>query len=188
MPNRVEAKIDISAMKSLKVFHETGEEVLFIGLMTKQRLLVVFLRHFHCIACKAHVDKVIFSLDQVNTDLTRVIFIGNGTPEMINSFKQDHGLEDIELFTDPSLRIFDVCGMNRGVGHLINVNTASKFIHLHQEGYRQGKMDTRSGSHLQMGGVLLLERPDKVLYHFSSTHLGDFDHVEGSELLEGSWE
>lgn len=167
--------INILALKRLKVLDHDNNEV-FFSKFWEQTTIIVFVRHFGCIACRARVDQISkFYSDMKNKEM-RVIFIGNGQPHMIKTFKEDLGLPKAQIYTDPTLKVFDACGMNRSFMNLVNVRSITAMRKLAKEGYAQGSFSRDTGTHRQMGGVVALEKPGKVLYHFTSEFLGDFDN------------
>jgi hypothetical protein len=105
---------------------------------------------------------------------TPVIFIGNGQPTMIKVFKESIGFDDAVIYTDPSLEIFDACGLNRGLTYLLSTSTLKSFYGLKKQGFSQGKQVKENGSHPQMGGVIVFSKLGEVLYYYSSKFLGDF--------------
>lgn len=167
-------RVDILALKRLKVLDENNQEVRFSTFLEDKMIIIVFVRHFSCIACRAHVDQIWNlhrGLKKINT---RIIFIGNGNPYVIKSFKEDMKVQDAEVYTDPTLEVFDACSMNRSLRNLINIKSLMASIELRKKGYQQS-LEKDAGSHRQMGGVVAFKKPGQVVYHFTSKHLGDFD-------------
>lgn len=166
-------KVNVLTLKRLKVLDESGQEVRFGTFLQAPSITIVFVRHFGCIACRAHVDQI-WNIQKKQKN-NRIIFIGSGSPYVIASFKEVMGVEDAEIYTDPSLETFDACGMVRGVFNLVNFKTISAMRTLKNKGYQQGPFKD-SGTHRQMGGVVIFRRPGLVSYHYASEYLGDFDN------------
>lgn len=167
-------KVDTLALKRLVVKNENNENVPFRDLHKDKKTTFIFVRHFGCIACRAHVTQV---MDQVKAGKikTPVIFIGNGQASIIKAFKEDLSIQDeAKVYTDPTLQVFDACGLKRGLTYLVSLSTAKAFYRLSKQGYTQGKQVKENGYHTQMGGIVIFSKIGEVIYHYSSHYLGDF--------------
>lgn len=171
----LQQKIDYLALKRLKVLNENGEQINFTSLWEDRKVIIIFVRHFSCIACRAHVDQIWNKRQDIDKKKTKIIFIGNGEAYVIKSFKEILGVADAEIYTDPTLETFDACGLKRGLRYLINIKSAKQALRLKKQGYSQGAMESSSGTHRQMGGIVIFKHPGTVLYHYTSEYLGDFD-------------
>ncbi|HXH32107.1 MAG TPA: AhpC/TSA family protein [Bacteriovoracaceae bacterium] len=117
---------------------------------------------------------------------TRIVFIGNGSPLVIESFMSDLKLhEPAHIYTDSSLHVFDACGMIRGIFHLIDPRGLKRMFEFGLQGYRQGPIDKRSGSHTQMGGIVAFKQTGEVIYHYLEDYLGDFDYKFSPDIVRG---
>jgi hypothetical protein len=177
-------KIDFLALKRLSVFDEKGRTVPLNYFWKDKPIVMIFIRHFGCIACRAHVDMIWNKRQEFKNKKTNIVFIGNGKPEAIRMFKEDIKALDAPVFTDPSLEVFDACGMKRGIVNLIDPRSVGKFISLSKKGYSQGTINETTGAHTQMGGVVAFKPPGTVVYHFVSNYLGDFDRPEDWPVFE----
>lgn len=167
-------RVNILALQRLKIFNENNEKIVFSTLW-EEPVIVIFVRHFGCIACRARVSEIANFYSQMEKKKVRIVFLGNGQPYMIKTFKESLNLPKVEIYTDPSLEVFDACSMNRSFSNLVNFKSLMAMRNLYKKGYRQGVMDKDTGTHRQMGGVVAFRKPGKVLYHFTSSFLGDFD-------------
>jgi hypothetical protein len=79
-------KIDILALNRMKLLDENEEEVLVSSYWKEHSVVLIFIRQFSCIACRAHVDQIIKKKSELEKKRTKVIFIGNGSPYMIKVF------------------------------------------------------------------------------------------------------
>lgn len=165
------------ALRRLKVFYENEKPILFEGFLQEDSIIIIFVRHFGCIACRAHVDQIWNLFRGSKRSSARIIFIGNGRPYVIKDFKDDMDVRDAEIYTDPSLESFDACGMNRSIAALLNFKSIAAMRRLKAQGYRQGSFED-SGVHRQLGGVVAFRKPGILTYHFTSRHLGDFDNPD----------
>lgn len=170
----MQQKVNLLTLKRLNVFNENGEEVNFSTFLENKTLTIIFVRHFGCIACRAHVDQI-WNLKKLRSNSkNKIIFIGSGAPHIIKEFKDTMNVHKAEIYTDPSLETFEACGMSFGITKLVNFKSLSAMRKLNKEGYTQGSFKD-SGSHKQMGGVVIFKKPGQLIYHYSSEHLGDFD-------------
>lgn len=168
-------RVDILALKRLRIFSEAGVKVHFSSLWKDRTVIIIFLRHFSCIGCRAHADQVWNFHRQMKNLKVKIIFIGNGRPDVIKVFKEEMKLHDAEIYTDPSLETFKACGMHRGVSNYINLKSFIEARRIKKQGYKQGKYTEDVGDLWQNGGVVGFKDPGKVIYHFTSKHLGDYD-------------
>ena len=175
--NELNHRVDILALNRLKVFDEENREVLFSSFWKNRPATIIFVRHFGCIACRAHVDQI-WNKKKDILKTSNLLFIGNGKPEIIKIFKEDIKASTAPIFTDPTLQAFDACGLKRSPLNLIDPRGAKRMYDLVNEGYNQGTADKRTGFHTQMGGVVVFRPPGIVAYHFISDYLGDFDKPE----------
>ncbi len=180
---RPQDKVDILTLNRLKVLDETGREFLISSLWKEKPAVLVFVRHFSCIACRAHVKQIWGEKEKFRRSGAQIVFIGNGEPYFIRSFKEDLGVQDATIYTDPTLKTFDACGFLRGFLNLIDPRGVKNIVELLMDGHRQGPIDKASGVHTQMGGVVALKHPGIVLYHFVSEYLGDNDPLTNLEKI-----
>jgi hypothetical protein len=176
--NKLNHKVDFLALSRLKVQDENGNDIVVSSLWKTKPIIMIFVRHFGCIACRAHVDQI-WNKRKDLRKTSNIIFIGNGKPEIIKIFKEDVDALDAVILTDPSLKVFDACGFKRSPLNLIDPRGVKRGVGLTMEGYKQGAvLDGRTGAHTQMGGVIAFKPPGAVVYHFVSDYLGDFDKPE----------
>lgn len=170
--------IDILALKRLRIYSENGDQIMFASLWEHNPVVVVFIRHFGCIACRAHVSQVWEKKEEIEKKGTRIVFIGNGSHVMIKGFKEDLKIPDATIYTDPTLKTFDAAGMLRGIFHIVSPRSVIAMTNLAIQGHRQARSSKETGYHTQLGGVLAIKKPGIVTYHFVSEYIGDFDHPE----------
>lgn len=169
--------VNVEELKELKVLSEQAVEVSVSSLWNVGPVILIFVRHFSCIACRAHVLNIWSQKKRIEESNIRIIFVGSGSPSAIKSFKEDLKITDALIYTDPSLKTFDACGLKRSLGALLNPKGVKKFMELREQGHKQGSWSFSSGSHTQMGGVIAMKPPGKVVYHFVSNYLGDEDDL-----------
>jgi hypothetical protein len=156
------------------VFDPGGRAVPISRFWDKNTAILIFLRHFGCIACRAHAQEIWSNREKLEKAGGRIVFIGNGEPSYIEGFKKDFNLEVAPIFTDPSLKIFKLGGFLRGFTHLVNLKSLSNIKTLASEGHKNGNpLASGIGDNFQMGGVIVVNPGPRVNYHYVSEALGD---------------
>lgn len=142
--------------------------------------LVVFLRHFACMACTEHIALLSPWIDEIASLGIGIVFVGNGAPNFIEGFVERNGLEGkpVEIVTDPSLRIFDAASLERS--HWSNLSPAAlrNFGRALLHGFRQTHIE---GNAQQQGGVMLV-RPDGRLAYVHRDRVAG-DHAPTAEVV-----
>jgi peroxiredoxin len=145
----------------------------------QQTAILVFLRHFGCISCRSHAQEVWSQRAELQKNGSRIIFIGNGSPDMIDGFRQAYGLEGALIFTDPTLRSFSLAGFNRSIANLLKFASAKNMISLAMEGHTNGSpFEKGTGSNRQMGGIVVVHPNSQVSYQYISESVGDTPDAE----------
>jgi hypothetical protein len=167
-------KVDSSRLGRCLVKDEKGDERRLSSLWKESPAILVFLRHFACIACRAHATQVWAERAKYEQGGAKLAFIGNGNPDYILRFKTDLELKEAIIFTDPSLRSFSAAGFKRGF--LVSHGPASikNGIKLMNEGNSQKLPGGGSGDLWQLGGIMVVRPDGRVTYQFISEALGDF--------------
>jgi hypothetical protein len=138
--------------------------------------LISFLRHFGCIACSEHITEIIAIKSQFREIGVHLVFVGNGKFKELDSFIERMQLIDdnITIVTDSSLEIFEKFGLEYSILSLINVGTLTSAMRAFKKGHRnKGTKGGEAGSHLQQGGIALLDSFHDLQYYFRSEYLGD---------------
>ena len=167
-------KIDLQALSQSPIYDENGKKLLAGSLWKERAVVMVFIRHFACLACRAHVQKVWEERKAYEKSGAEIAFIGNGSPSFIKIFKEDLGVEGAKVFTDPELHSFQACGFKRGVVSALGPKSVLNVSKLLLQGHRQGPMSAETGDLWQLGGVVVVKPDNKVAFHFISQATGDF--------------
>lgn len=168
------ASVNLYELSKVAVFDEKGESVLLSSLWQKQPAILIFLRHFACIGCRSHAQEVWAQRDQYQKNGAKIYFIGNGNPYFIQRFKEDLGLENAPVYTDPSLKSFAAAGFKRGFLAALGPKSVVNGVSLLLSGARQTGYSKDSGDLWQLGGILVVRPNGTVAYQFISEALGDF--------------
>lgn len=163
--------IDMSRFADAIVLDENGKEFQISSFWREVPAILIFLRHFGCIACRAHAAEIWHKRQLYERDGARIYFIGNGKPEYIRAFKEDLDIHDAPIYTDPSLVIFAKAGFRRGFRNTISRMSAKNFMQLFAAGHRQ---TLSKGDIWQLGGMMVVKPGNRLAYHYISEALGDF--------------
>lgn len=114
---------------------------------------------------------------QIEERGARVVFVGNGSPMMASAFAEDFDVRS-PLYTDPSLKVYEAVGLQRGMGSVWKtLKAAPRAL---KGGFVQGRTQ---GDAFQQGGILVVDREGRELYRYVSAFAGDhpsMDAVLGS--------
>jgi hypothetical protein len=132
------------------------------------------LRHFGCISCRSLAVDIWKNKEKYEKDGARIIFIGNGKANFINGFKEQLGLGEVPIFTDPTLQSFRAAGFKRGFLAALGPKAIVNVYKMYGEGHRQGPTNKESGDLWQLGGVLVIKPDGRVGYHYISEVTGDY--------------
>lgn len=105
-----------------------------------------------------------------------LIAIGNGNVRMANGFVEETKFEG-ELYTDPELHSYKALNFKKSSGLSVIFSAAmwKKAYQAFKKGFRQTKTQ---GDGSQLGGVLIVEPEDHVLFTHSESYAGDHASVE----------
>ncbi len=169
-----QSKVDIIAFANANVLNSAGEQIKIGHLWAKQSIIFVFLRHFACIACRAHATQVWDDRERYQKTGAKLIFIGNGAPSYIEQFRAELNLDPAVVLTDPSLLTFKAAGFRNGFFRVVHPHSVANALKLAARGQIQAPYTQEAGTHWQLGGIVAVSSHGKVLYHFISHVLGDF--------------
>ncbi len=161
-------------LANAKVFSEDGVAVKMGTLWQKQTAVFIFLRHFACVGCRTHAVQVWNDRDMYQKGGAKIIFIGNGSPDFIKKFKEDLGIEDAPVYTDPELLGFRAAGFKRGFLASLGPAAIANGIRMMVKGNVQGQFERAAGDLWQLGGIIVVRPTGQVAYHYISEVLGDF--------------
>jgi len=116
-------------------------------------------------------------MDQFEKLNVRVVVIGNGFANFIDGFRNDTGFQG-DLFTDPSLKTYQLLDFKKGVKTLLGLKTFKTALHALSTGYGQKGIQ---GDALQQGGVVVIHPEDNPVYFYASNEAGD--HAPLEEVL-----
>lgn len=143
--------------------------------------IVVFVRHFACAGCSAHVAELRPRLEEIARLGVTCVLVGNGTPEQLAAFVEREKLADypIELVTDPSRAAYLAADLERSWMGTMGPRATLNFVGLLARGHRNGRPQ---GDLNQQGGTLYVTREGVLGFYHHSARLGDNANV--TDVLE----
>lgn len=180
--NIAKKRVDVVTLANAHVLDSENNKIKLGQFWQSQTAILVFLRHFACIACRAHATEVWRDREKYEKTGARLVFVGNGAPNYIDIFKSELGLSSATIVTDPSLEVFGAAGFRRGFFEVVQLRSLLNAVKLAGQGNSQ-KSTQAQGSHLQLGGVIAMSKEGRVLYHFVSQALGDFPAQHDIEVV-----
>jgi peroxiredoxin len=174
MTNTIQQKIDILTLNRLKIINERNEEIVLSSLWKDHPAVIVFIRHFGCISCRSHIDQVWSKKDKIESNGTKIYFIGSGSPYLISQFKKDCNITEARIFTDQTLESFKASGLIHTNTKVLDASSLKKIKELEAMGYSLKKIEN-DGDDTQLGGIVAMKPPGIVGFHFISQYIGDFE-------------
>ncbi|MFN0245706.1 MAG: AhpC/TSA family protein [Kofleriaceae bacterium] len=134
--------------------------------------VVIFVRHFACAGCSAHVADLRPRLEEIAGLEVTCVLVGNGTPDQLAGFTEREKLDGypIELVTDPSRAAYLAADLERSWIGTTGPRAAANFVGLLARGYRNGRPQ---GDLNQQGGTLYVTREGVLGFYHHSARLGD---------------
>jgi peroxiredoxin len=149
---------------------DASRTAIVLGTLWAERpAVLVFVRHFGCIHCRAHVIDLVRRIDLVRKAGAELVIVGSGTPNFIAGFRDETGW-DGPVYVDPSLEVYKAAQLERGVLKTFSPLAIGKTIGAFASGVRQGRTQ---GDPWQQGGTLVIAPDHAVLWHHVSKRSGD---------------
>lgn len=166
--------IDIPTLSSCVAIGAQGQKMKIGQLWQSQTAVIIFLRHFGCIACRGHALQVWAERSKFESAGAKIVFIGNGQHTYIEKFQDELNLKGALILTDPSLMSFRAAGFRHGFFALFQPRSAFNFAKLAANGLSNQVATSEKGTNWQLGGIVVMKPDGKVAYHFVSEALGDY--------------
>ncbi len=143
--------------------------------------LLVFLRHFGCVACSEHVTLLMPRLAELRALGVGVTFVGSGDPQYVEGFVERNGIvpDLADVVTDPSLQAHSAAGMVRGRWQTFGPRAIRNFVRAVLAGNEHG---SPQGDSLQQGGVILVAGDGTVEFAHADAALGD--HAVTNDVVQ----
>jgi peroxiredoxin len=160
------------------VQNEAGADVRLGELWRDLPAVLVFLRHYGCVFCRAHVVQFHRARDRFAAAGARLVTIGQGTPEQAAEFRRVQSIA-LPVYSDPERRAYDAAGAKVAtLTEIVNPRIVARAVgHTVRSRMRQGSIAVHQGRIVddpaQLGGVLLIAPDDSVRYAHMSEDASD---------------
>ena len=146
----------------ISVTNELGENRPF-GEYLDRETLIVFLRHFACIGCAAHMVELPPRFHEFIEKGFNIVLVGNGSPYFIDKFKNRFNLKDkkIHIVTDPTLTIYQSFKLKNSLWGGLGIPAIINFAKYFSQGLMQTSIE---GSVAQQGGTVLLDHNKSICF------------------------
>jgi peroxiredoxin len=134
--------------------------------------VVVFVRHFACAGCSAHVAELRPRLRELADLGVATALVGNGSPLQLAAFvaRQELAGHPLELFTDPTRAAYLAAGLERSWLGVVGPRALGNLAALLARGYPNG---VPRGDTAQQGGTLYIARGGRLAFYHRAARLGD---------------
>ena len=165
-----------AALAEATVLDAAGEARRLGTCWSERDAVLVFVRHFACAGCSAHVGELRPRLGELAALGVAVALIGNGTPAQLAAFVEREALvgHPIALYTDPTRTAYREAGLERSWLGTVGPRAVASLVALAARGHANGRP---KGDLLQQGGTLYVTREGVVAFEHRSRRLGDHARV-----------
>lgn len=134
--------------------------------------IVIFVRHFACAGCSAHVADLRPRLEEIARLGVTTVLVGNGTQDQLAAFaeREELGEHPIELVTDPSRAAYLAADLEQSWLGTVGPRAVANVVGLLARGHRNGRPQ---GDMTQQGGTLYVTRDGVLGFYHHSARLGD---------------
>lgn len=143
-----------------------------------QSVVLVLLRHFGCIFCRAQAAEMRSIENDVARLGARIVFIGSGQPFFARAFAEDFAIR-WPVYADPELSTYRALEARHGFFTSANPRTWLYSVRVLWRGFRQGRTQ---GEVYQQGAVAIVLPDGRMPYLYLSAVAGD--HPEPHTILE----
>jgi hypothetical protein len=157
------------SLASTEILDERGKAIELGSLWRERTVVLVFVRHFGCIHCRAHIAELLRARGQLAARGADIVIIGNGSPSFIGGFR-DETTWPGPIYTDPSLAAYREAELVRSVGATLDPRSLGQAAKALFRGQRQGRTQ---GDQWQQGGVLVVDSTGTVRWRHASGRPGD---------------
>lgn len=143
--------------------------------------LLLWVRHFACAGCAAHVAELRPRLAELAAVEVGVVIIGNGTPAQLAAFAAREALAGypVALCTDPTRASYAAAGLGQSLLGTVGPRAVVALLGLRARGFANG---LPQGDLTQQGGTLYVARGGQIVFAHASARLGD--HAPLVDLID----
>jgi peroxiredoxin len=173
-PEQTRPPLHAGDLEDLVVQDHLGNDVRLGDLWRAQPVVLVFLRHYGCVFCRAHAVELHHSRERFAAVGAHLALVGQGTADEAKRFRRAQSI-DVNVYSDPTRRTYEAAGTKLATfSELVNARTVARGIkHTVTSRVRQGSIAVHQGKILdhpaQLGGVLVIAPDGSIRY----THLSE---------------
>ncbi len=150
-----------------RIFDEKGQPLLVSELWQGKPAVIMWVRHFGCIACTAQVEEFKPEVRKLREANVHFAIIGSGAPNFVHGFKERMEI-DVPVYSDEKRVSYEALKMRRGLKTMVDPRQIKNILWPFK--YRQRKI---MGDPLQQGGVLVIRPDGTITYKYISEYNGD---------------
>jgi peroxiredoxin len=161
-----------AALAAATVLDAAGEPRALARAWAARDALLVFVRHFGCAGCSAHVAALRPRLDELVGLDVAIVVVGNGNVDQLAAFIEREKLAGypIDVFTDPTLAAYRAAGCEQSWLGTFGPRALAAVVGLAARGFSNGRF---RGDVTQQGGTLYVTRAGVLAFRHRSARIGD---------------
>jgi peroxiredoxin len=170
-----------AALAEARVQDAAGAEEALGAHWATRDCALVFVRHFACAGCSAHVEELRPRLAELAALDVAAALVGCGSPPQLADFLGRHQLagHPLTVRTDPALAAYRAAELERTWLGTMGPRALASLARLASRGHTNG---LPRGDLLQQGGTLYVRRGGELALHHRSARLGD--HAPVTRIVE----
>lgn len=111
-PANYQPEVSEIALALNRAVTQSGESL--AQLSERTPLMVVFLRHAGCTFCREAVSDLAASRQAIEAEGARILLVYMGDAGPLLALLKSHGLEDVDLISDPEQNLYRAFGLRKG--------------------------------------------------------------------------
>jgi len=145
--------------------------------MRSDYLLLIFLRHLACIACRPHLEEVASQVDRLRTAGISVVAISQAKPEFLAMFLRQFP-QPFPVVADPDRQAYRAFNLERARWRdFFHPGEIARYLGIMARGHRVQRPFAGEDL-LQLGGDFLLDRHGKVRFAYRCQTATDWPRFE----------
>ena len=145
-PEQTRPPLHAGDLEDLVVQDHLGNDVRLGDLWRAQPVVLVFLRHYGCVFCRAQAVELHHSRERFAAVGAHLALVGQGTPDEAKRFRRAQSV-DVNVYSDPTRQTFEAAGTKLATfSELVNARTVARGIkHTVTSRVRQGSIAVHQG-------------------------------------------
>ncbi len=114
------------------------------------------------------------ALPEIRARGAELVLVGNGAAHFARAFRDDLAL-DVPVLIDAELRAYRAANLRRGHLESLSPLVPWQALRAFSKGFRQTGVQ---GDAFQLGGLLVIDPPDRITYHHRGRSAGDHPPID----------